>query len=166
MFFGRAARSQHHQVTAIMKWNKKVNKVGMEYFCRSKLFDVEGKHIRGYKQIMFKKWRNRGLLKSTEQRVCNQARETCRNCWLLQLNLKNIKRQVKDNFQGVFGEDVATEVEKVENKDTTDNEDMIENEVESVSGEIVSVEEVNSNTIDSGNVKNHYLNDENQKTVE
>ena len=34
-----------HQVTAGMKWNKKVNKVVMEYFYRSKRFDEEEKPV-------------------------------------------------------------------------------------------------------------------------
>ena len=46
------------------------------------------------------------------------------------------------------------EVETVENEDTT------ENEVESVAEEIVSVEEVNNNVIDSVDGTRHTLNDE------
>ena len=45
-----------------------------------------------------------------------------------------IKRQAEDEFQSEFGEGAATEVEIVE------NEDMAENEVESVAEEIVNVE--------------------------
>ena len=63
----------HDQVTARMKWNKEVNKVVMESFYRSKPFDDEGKPIRGYRQRLFREWRNRGLFESTEQRVCDQA---------------------------------------------------------------------------------------------
>ena len=36
-----------HQVTARMKWKKEVNKVVMEFFYRSKLFDEEEKPVRG-----------------------------------------------------------------------------------------------------------------------
>ena len=54
---------------------------------------------------MFRKWRDRGLFESTEQRVCDQARAI----------RKTIKRQVEDEFQGEFDEDAATEVETVEN---------------------------------------------------
>ena len=63
--------------------------------------------------------------------------------------MEAIKRQVEDAFQGEFGEDAATEVETVENEDTAENEDMVENEVESVAGEIMDLEEVNNNAIDS-----------------
>ena len=45
-----------HWVTARMKWNREVNKVVMECFYRSKLFDEEGKPIRGYRQRMFREW--------------------------------------------------------------------------------------------------------------
>ena len=58
------------------------------------------------------------------------------------------------------------EVERVENKDTAENEAMVENEVESVAEEIVSVEEVNNNVIDSVDDARHTLNDEHRKIVE
>ena len=80
--------------------------------------------------------------------------------------METIKRQVKDEFQDEFGEDAATEVETVENKDTAENEDMVENEVESVAEEIVNVEEVNNNVIDSVDDTRHNLNDEHRKIVE
>ena len=57
----------HHQVSARMKWNKEVNKIVMECFYRSKPFDEEGKPVRGYRQRMFREWRDRGLFESTEQ---------------------------------------------------------------------------------------------------
>ena len=46
--------------------------------------------------------------------------------------MKTIKRQVEDEFQGKFGEDDTTEVETVENEDTTESEEMVENKVELV----------------------------------
>ena len=83
-----------------------------------------------------------------------------------QLKLEIIRAQVKDQFQGEFGEDAATEVETVENEDTAENEDMVENEVESVAEEIANVEEVNNNVIDSVDDTRHNLNDEHRKIVE
>ena len=138
----------------------------MECFYRSKPFDEEGKPIRGYRQRMFREWRDRGLFESTEQRVCDQARAIRKNRWLSQLELETIKGQVEDEFQDEFGEDVATEVETVENEDTAENEDMVENEVESVVEEIVNVEEVNNNVIESVDDRRHNLNDEHRKIVE
>ena len=43
-----------------------------------------------------------------------------------------IKRQVEDEFQGEFGEYAAKEIETVENEDTAETEDMVENEVDLV----------------------------------
>ena len=83
------------------------------------------------------------MFESTEQRVCDQARAIRKNGWLSQLELETIKRQVEGEFQGEFGENAATEVETVE------NEDMVENETESVAEEIVNVEEVNNNVTES-----------------
>ena len=80
--------------------------------------------------------------------------------------METIKRQVEDEFQCELGEDVATELETVENKYTTENEDMVENEVEAVAEEIVNVEEVNNNVIDSVDDTKHNLNDEHRKIVE
>ena len=80
--------------------------------------------------------------------------------------METIKRQVEDEFQGELGEDVATELETVENKYTTENEDMVENEVEAVAEEIINVEEVNNNVIDSVDDTKHNLNDEHRKIVE
>ena len=78
------------------------------------------------------------MFESTEQRVCDQARAIRKNGWLSQLELETIKRQVEDEFQGEFGENAATEVETVEDEDTADNDDMVENEIESVAKEIVN----------------------------
>ena len=155
-----------HQVTARVKWNKEVNKAVMKCFYRSKPFEEEGKPVRGYRQRMFREWRDRGLFESTEQRVCDQARAIRKNGWLSQLELEVIKRQVEDEFQGEFGEDDPTEVETVQNEDTAENEAIVENEVESVAEEIVDVEEVNNNVIDSVDDTTHYLNDDHRKIVE
>ena len=80
--------------------------------------------------------------------------------------METIKRQVEDEFWGEFGEDAATEVETVENEDTAENEDMAENKTESVAEQIVNVEEVNNNVIDSVDETRHNLNDEHRKIVE
>ena len=138
----------------------------MECFYRSKPFDEEGRPVRGYRQRMFREWRDRGLFESTEQRVCDQPRAIRKNGWLSQLELEAIKRQVEDEFQGEFGEDAATEVETVENEYTAENEAMVENEVDSVAEEIVNVEVLNNNVIDSVDDKRHTLNDEHKKIVE
>ena len=131
----------------------------MECFYRSKPFDGEWKPVRGYRQRMFREWRDRGFFESTEQRICDQARAIRKNGWLSQLKLETIKRQVEDEFQDEFGEDAATDVVTVENEDTAENEDMAKNETESVVEEIINVEEVNNNVIDSVDGARHNLND-------
>ena len=144
----------------LLTGKRKLIKAVMECFYRSKPFDEEGKPARGYKQRMFREWRDRGLFESTEQHVCDQARAIRKNGWLSQLELEAIKRKVEDEFQGEFGEDDPIEVETVEIQDTAENEAMVENEVESVTEEIVNVEEVNNNVTDSVDDTRHTLNDE------
>ena len=57
-------------------------------------------------------------------------------------------------------------METVENEDTERNEDMVDDEAESVAEEILNIEEVNNNVIDSVDDTGHNLNDEHQKIVE
>ena len=100
------------------------------------------------------------LFEPTEQRVYDQARAIGKNGWLSQLELEIIKRQVEDEYQGGFGGNAATAVETVENEDT------VENEVESVAEEIVNVEKVNNNVIDNVDDPRDNPNDERRKIVE
>ena len=76
----------------------------MECFYRSKPFDEKGKRIRGYRKKMFREWGKRGMLESTEQRVCDQARAIRKNDWLSRLESEAIKRQVKDESRMNFVE--------------------------------------------------------------
>ena len=69
---GRCSTAQQrgpgrHPATARMKWDKEVNKVVMECFYRSRPFNEEGKPIRGYRQRMFREWKDRGMFETTEQ---------------------------------------------------------------------------------------------------
>ena len=52
------------------------------------------------------------------------------------------------------------EVETVEKEDIAESKDMVENEIESVAEEIVNIEEVNNNVIDSVDDTRHNLNGE------
>lgn len=99
-----------------MKWSKEVNKVVMECFYRSKPFDEDGKPISGYRQRMFKEWRDWGMFESTEQRVCDQARAIRKNGWLSELELEAIKTQIEDESQDDLykGQDVTVEAEIVD----------------------------------------------------
>ena len=88
----------------------------MECFYRSKPFDENGKPIRGYRQGMFREWRNRGGFELTEQRICDQARAIRKNGWLSELELEMIKRSVIE------------EEEREANNDEEDGREQIENE--------------------------------------
>ena len=81
--------------TTRMKWDKEVNKLVMECFLKSRPFDEIGKPIRGYRQRMFREWRERGVFEPTEQRVCDQARAIRKNGWLSEAELDVIKEQVE-----------------------------------------------------------------------
>ena len=115
---------------------------------------------------MFREWRDRRLFESTEQRVCDEASVVRKNRCLSQLKLKTIKRQVEDEFQSEFGENDATEIEAVENEDTTESEEMVKNKVELVAQKIVNVEKVNNNVVDGVDDTSHNLNDEHRRTIE
>ena len=85
-------------------------------FYRSKSFDEKGKPIGGYRNIIFRKWRESGILESTEQHVYDQARALVKNDKLSEVELEAIKRQIEDESQGELctEQDVAVEAETVE----------------------------------------------------
>ena len=66
----------------------------MECFSRSKPFDDDGKPIRGYRQRMMQEWKEYGVFKITEQRLCDQTRPIRKNGWLPDLELENIWRMI------------------------------------------------------------------------
>ena len=69
-----------HKKTARMKWNKEVNKVVMEYFYRSKSLGEEGNLLEDTdKESLENGEIEDGEIESTEQRVCDQAREIRKN---------------------------------------------------------------------------------------
>ena len=79
--------------------------------------------------------------------------------------METIKRQVEDEFQGEFGEDAAIEVKTVENEDTAKNENMVLNV--SIAEEIINVEDVNNNLLDSiHHARHNDLHDLHRKIVE
>ena len=83
-----------------MMWSKKVNKVVMECYLKSKPMNVNGVRIRGYRQWMFRVWKEIGLFKSTEQRICDQARAILKNGWLSELEIEVIKRKIRQEDTG------------------------------------------------------------------
>ena len=64
----------------------------MECFYRSKPFDEEGKLFWGYRNRLFREWREREMFESTEQRMYDQARAVRKNRWLSEFGLEAIKR--------------------------------------------------------------------------
>ena len=67
----------------------------MECFYKRRPFDEVGKLIRGYRQRMFREWRERGVFESTEQRVCDLAKVIRKNGWLSEAELDAIKEHVE-----------------------------------------------------------------------
>ena len=51
-----------HPTTVRTKWSKKVIKIVMECFFRSKPFDDDSKPIRGCRQRMMQEWKEHGVL--------------------------------------------------------------------------------------------------------
>ena len=109
-------RSGRHQTTAAnarMKWTKEVNVAVMECFYQSRPFTEEGRPIRGYRQRMHRKWKERLLFPITEQRLCDQARMIRKNGWLTSVELEEIKRRVmqeEDEAQGTLGVEANNEI--------------------------------------------------------
>ena len=85
-----------------------------------------------YRKRMFRESRERGMFESTEQSVCDQARAIRNNCWLSELELEAIKRQVVESLHEHFMEqDVPVEAEAVERdagtvEEMNDAEDSID----------------------------------------
>ena len=116
--------------TARMKWDKAVKKVVMECFYNIRSFDEVGTPIRGYRQRMFREWRERGVFESTEQRVYDQARVIRKNGWLSEVELDAIKVQVESEPESQIYREQNNIVEI----------EPVENVIENVEEEFVDVE--------------------------
>ena len=114
--------------TARLKWNKEVNKVVMECFYKSRPFDEVGKPIRGYRQRMFREWRERGVFESIEQRVCDQARAIRKNAWLSEAELDAIKEQVEREPESQIYREQSdiVEIERVETVNKIVEEELVD----------------------------------------
>ena len=100
---GEQRRPGRNQETARMKWTKEMNIVVMECFYSARPFDENGVPKRGYRQRMFRAWKERGVFNTTEQRLCDQARAIRKNGWLTDVELESIKRRVlqHDEVDGI-----------------------------------------------------------------
>ena len=82
-----------HPATARMKWSRDMNIAVMECYYLSKPVDESGRPVRGYRQRMHAVWKERGLPKITEQRLCDQARVIRKNEWFTSLELRTFARK-------------------------------------------------------------------------
>ena len=80
--------------TARTGWSKEINVAVMECYFLSRLFDEEGKTIRGLRKRIHNIWNERQGLKVTEQRLCDQARMIRMNSWLTELEINAIKKRM------------------------------------------------------------------------
>lgn len=71
-----------------------MNIVVMKCYFRSKPLEENGVPMKGYRQRMYKEWKERGLFNVSEQRVCDQARTIRKNGWLTELELEELKQRV------------------------------------------------------------------------
>ena len=91
---GRQGGPGRHPATARMKWNRDMNIAVMECYYLSKPVDESGRPVRGYRQRMHAVWKERGLPKITEQRLCDQARAIRKNEWFTSVELDEIRRRI------------------------------------------------------------------------
>ena len=89
---GEQRRPIGHQKTAGTGWSKGINVAVMECYFLCRLFDEEGKPIRGLRKRIHNIWNERQGLKVTEQRLCDQARMIRMNGWLTELEMNAIKK--------------------------------------------------------------------------
>ena len=121
----------------------------MECFLRSKLFDDEGKPIRGYRWRLMQEWKEHGVYEITEQRLCDQARAIRKNGWLSDLELENIWRMIEAE-----SEIVNKNIEDVEQNQTQKdivrtskrNEQMGDDPDETINNVAVNVETLDEET--------------------
>ena len=83
-----------HPATARIKWSRDMNIAVMECYYLSKPVDESGRPVIGYRQRMHAVWKERGLPKITEQRLCDQARAITKNEWFISIELDEIRRRM------------------------------------------------------------------------
>ena len=103
----------------------------MECYYLSKPVDESGRPVRGYRQRMHAVWKERGLPKITEQRLCHQARAIRKTEWFTSVELDEIRRRmttVDEELEEQEARCIDTEAEQVDelngdvNVQTTDND--------------------------------------------
>ena len=92
---GRGTRGQQRvpgrqQATARKTWNKEVNKRIMRCYIES------NPSARGYRKRMLAIWKEIGVFEVTEQRLADQVRAIKVNGWLSEVEIEEIRRNIKD----------------------------------------------------------------------
>ena len=83
-----------HPATVRMKGSRDMNIAVMECYYLSKPVDESGRLLKGYRQRMHPVWKERGLQKIAEQRLCDQARAIRNNEWFTSAELDEIRRRM------------------------------------------------------------------------
>ena len=86
----------------------------MECYYLSKPVDESGRPVRGYRQRVHTVWKERGLPKITEQRLCDQARVIRKNEWFTSLELNEVRRRMTSVDEELEGQDARCRPEKVD----------------------------------------------------
>ena len=82
-----------HPTTATVKWTKEISIVVMECYYESRPIDDNGVLLRGYRQIIHKAWRERGMFVLTEEKLCDQAWAIRKNECFTMVELEEIKKE-------------------------------------------------------------------------
>ena len=88
---GEQRRPSCNQATTRMKLTKEMNIIVMACFYSARPFDENDVPKRGYRQRMFRAWRERGVVNTTEQRLCDLARAIRKKVWITDVELESIK---------------------------------------------------------------------------
>ena len=95
---------------------------------------------------MYGKWQDRGLLKVTEQSICDQARAIRKNRWLTKVELEAIRRKVlmeKEDREMTKG--TADDNEQREQVENQTERQMVDGNIDVVEGETLLDENNNLN---------------------
>ena len=94
-----------HPATSIVKWSRDMNIAVMECYYLPKPVDESGRPVRGYRQRMHAVWKERGLQKITELRLCDQARKVRK--WFTSVELDEIRRRMTTVDEELEEQDVG-----------------------------------------------------------
>ena len=127
-----------HPATVRMKWSRDMNIAVMECYYLSKPVDENGRPVRGYRQRMHAVWKERGLQKITEQRLCDQARAIRKNEWFTLVELDEIRRRMTTVDEELEEQDLGcidTEPEQVDELNENVNVQIADNDTRNDEGE-------------------------------